>query len=287
MAIYSNRSNSRGPEGAMTELLESVSILAFDRAVVAGTTPSVSGRRRTQRYVMSAALRRYLDAKYLDRDPGRVADEPRTVRSCAISAASTVTELRAPWRNERWTGRHAVARRALAAMKVVALGLTLALFALLALVGQARAAELVLASDAQLISGSLAKDYSFDAQSAGMMDVTLTDFKFPTSLTSLVLSITGADDVLLTMSGSGQDKIDVGPGTYYAHLITSAGGALDVGAYGLLVTFEPLAPVPLPASLSLLLAGLAAVAWSLRRQRGGAQHEPTADAPPSHAPAVG
>jgi hypothetical protein len=59
-----------------------------------------------------------------------------------------------------------------------------------------------------------------------------------------------------------------GPGTYYAYVTGSASGPLDVGAYGLKLGFQALGqttPVPLPASISLLLGGLAALLWYARR----------------------
>jgi hypothetical protein len=60
-----------------------------------------------------------------------------------------------------------------------------------------------------------------------------------------------------------------GPGTYYAYVVGDATGPLNVGAYGLVANFQAMgqtAPVPLPASISLLLGGIAATLWSLRRK---------------------
>lgn len=280
----------------MTEALAPEMNLGGDRAVAHGAHDAAR-RRATRRYVMSAALQSYLARKYLGCDRARVAG----MGAAGPAPASSLPELRAHLAGEgvhssagiahsravvRVDGR-TMASRALAAVKIGVLGLTLALFALLAFVGQAHADGLVLAGGGQLFSGTLTQDYAIAAPSAGTLDIQLEDFQFPTSLSSLVLSLTNGNNVLLTMSGAGQEQIGIGAGTYDAHLFAMAGGSEDWGSFGFLATFEPPAPVPLPASLCLLLAGLATLAWSLRRQRGASTRERATDLAPSPSPATG
>jgi hypothetical protein len=62
------------------------------------------------------------------------------------------------------------------------------------------------------------------------------------------------------------ETFQVGAGTYFAHVMASAGGALDLGLYSLMLTFTPSA-VPLPTTGGLLLIGLL-VLFGLRRAVG-------------------
>jgi hypothetical protein len=57
------------------------------------------------------------------------------------------------------------------------------------------------------------------------------------------------------MSTPYVETFQVGAGTYFAHVVATAGGDLNLGLYSLMLTFTPSA-VPLPTAAGLLLIGL-------------------------------
>jgi hypothetical protein len=155
-------------------------------------------------------------------------------------------------------------------LKLLALALTAVLFALFAMMPEAHADSVMLADSGLLVGRNPTETFSFSAPAGGILDVRLSDLDWPSPLANLTLSITSADQVLGTLNGAGEKDFTLGSaGTYYAHLTGQTTGSLELGAYGLMVYFQgAVAPVPLPASITLLFGGLAATAWSLRR-RGG------------------
>ena len=133
----------------------------------------------------------------------------------------------------------------------------------------ARADSLLLAQTT-LVSGSVSTVDSFTAPTAGAVTVTLTDLKWPASLSALSFSATSANHVLASWSASGTSMsggtatFDVGAGTYFAHIMaTAASGFLDMGLYSLSMTFTPSA-VPLPAAGWMLLTGMFVLAGLAR-----------------------
>jgi hypothetical protein len=141
-------------------------------------------------------------------------------------------------------------------------GLALVLWTILA-GPQARAETLETATN--LFSGSQATDYTINVPTAGALDVTLTDLDWPAPLGNVTLSLTTAKSVLQPMSETGNDPVFsiTTPGNYYVHVLGQAGGALNLGAYSLAVTFQPNA-VDLPASVWLFLGGLAGLVGLMR-----------------------
>ena len=59
------------------------------------------------------------------------------------------------------------------------------------------------------------------------------------------------------------ETFQVGAGTYFAHVMATAAGQLNLGLYSLVLSFTPSA-VPLPAGAGMLLIGLL-VLFALRR----------------------
>jgi hypothetical protein len=116
-------------------------------------------------------------------------------------------------------------------------------------------------------SGAESETISVDAPSAGTVSVTLTDLVWPDALSSL--SFYGSNETSILSAASvtgGTQTFDLtGASAFYAHISASAGslgipGLPNYGWYSVNIGFTPLqAPVPLPASEWLLLAGLAAV----------------------------
>jgi len=139
--------------------------------------------------------------------------------------------------------------------------------------GSARA-EMVLLSSTTLVSGTESASFSFDAPGPGTVEAQVANLDWPQPLTSLNFLATTGNQVL--SSWSNQSSLggpnwqtlyfQVRPGTYFADVLASAGGPLDLGLWSLSLTFTP-AAVPLPSSLALLLAGLVGFALLLRQAR--------------------
>jgi hypothetical protein len=165
--------------------------------------------------------------------------------------------------NER-TRRAAGDQGALTRLVVLA---ALLLYALMASVAQA---STVLLADTTLVSGSESAVFSFNAPGPGTVSVQLTNLDWPQALSSLSFMSTTANQVLSPWSAASSSSFQVaGSGTYFADVMAVAGGSLDLGAYSLSLTFTPaFAPVPLPSSGALLLAGVAGIIVLIRRLRG-------------------
>ena len=153
-------------------------------------------------------------------------------------------------------------------------GLKLALLAPLALIGlsttpDARADSLLLAQTS-LVSGTVATDDSFTTPGAGVVNVSLKNLDWPAQLSALSFSATSSSQLLTSWSASGtfdggSVSFDVGAGTYFAHIMATAGGSLDLGLYSMIMTFTP--SVPLPASGWMLLTGMFVLAGLARAVR--------------------
>jgi len=156
--------------------------------------------------------------------------------------------------------------------------LKLALLAPLALAGLAAAphahADSVLMAQTTLVTGSVSTVDSFTAPTAGTVTVNLQSISWPASLSSLSFSASSASQVLASWNGTGVASdvatFDVAAGTYFTHILATAGGSLGVGLYSMLLTFTPSGsppPVPLPASGWMLLTGLFMFAGLMRAMR--------------------
>jgi hypothetical protein len=139
-------------------------------------------------------------------------------------------------------------------------------------------ADTVLLSDTTLISGTETADFSFTAPGPGTVSVTLTNIAWPQTLSNLNFLASTPSTVLSSWSTSGSQTGSFGvsgSGTYFADVQATAQGPMNLGVYSLELTFSPQAPVPLPASSWLLLAGLLTIAGWLRSKGGSvAQHQP-------------
>ena len=143
--------------------------------------------------------------------------------------------------------------------------LKLALVAPLAVAALATAphayADTILLAQTTLVNGNVSTVDSFTAPTAGTVTVSLQSLNWPASLNALSFSATSASQVLASWNGTGLSSntstFDVAAGTYFTHVMASAGGILDLGLYSMMLTFSPNAPaVPLPASGWMLLTGI-------------------------------
>ncbi|HEY6927481.1 MAG TPA: VPLPA-CTERM sorting domain-containing protein [Steroidobacteraceae bacterium] len=156
--------------------------------------------------------------------------------------------------------------------------LKLALVAPLALAALAAApharADNILLAQTTLVTGTVSTVDSFTAPSAGTVTVNLQSLNWPASLNALSFSATSSNQVLASWSGTGLASdvatFDVAAGTYFTHIIATAGGMLDMGLYSMMLTFTPSGsppPVPLPASGWMLLTGVFVLAGLARAMR--------------------
>lgn len=144
--------------------------------------------------------------------------------------------------------------------------LKLALLAPLAMIGLAAApharADNILLAQTTLVNGTQSTVDSFTTSGAGVVTVSLQSLGWPAPLSALSFSATSADKTLAYWNGGGSigstvTTFDVGgPGTYFAHIMGTAGSSsLNLGLYSLMMTFAPSA-VPLPAAGWMLLVGI-------------------------------
>jgi hypothetical protein len=135
-------------------------------------------------------------------------------------------------------------------------------------------AETVLLADTTLVSGTSTAVFSFNVPGPGTVDAQVSNLDWPQPLTSLTFMATTGNQVLSSWSDGAAATsqtllFKVTAGTYFADVLTTAGGPLDLGLYSLSLTFTP-AVVPLPSSLGLLLGGLAVCGLLVRRARRAA-----------------
>jgi hypothetical protein len=146
-----------------------------------------------------------------------------------------------------------------------------AVLVLLTIVGQSPAAhaDSMLLASTNMVTGSSAATFSFNAPSSGTVTAEISSMPWPVPLSALSFSATTATNTLSSWSTTDAmaapqfEKFQVGAGTYFAHVMATAGGSLDLGLYSLMLTFSPSA-VPLPAAGGMLLIGLL-VLFALRR----------------------
>jgi hypothetical protein len=144
--------------------------------------------------------------------------------------------------------------------------------AAMALVPAAHAESVLLASGASLSSGKQSWTSELAIQSAGRLTVQVTDLGVPLTiverLQSLSFSVANNTSVLGSYGGAGLLTLDIdSPGLFFLNIAAvPSANRFNLGLVSWNAVFEPTAPVPLPASLWLLIAG---VAWAtgLKRKR--------------------
>jgi len=134
--------------------------------------------------------------------------------------------------------------------------------------------EEVVGSGLELIGAGPLKDPRLEIKGAGTLrvkayDVGATGTMAP-QLQALSFSVFNSNSIFMR-EGAGEMQVDVsGAGLYFLNLnaIPSLQSRFQLGLVSWIATFEPAAVVPLPASVWLLIAGLA---WATGMQRSRAK----------------
>jgi hypothetical protein len=142
----------------------------------------------------------------------------------------------------------------------------LAMSACLAPLVPARAA-MVLADSVGFIQGTQIFTDTFDVVTPGALTVTLTAVPWLDTLQDLNCFLTSPSGGVMGAAFNGTtETMQVLPGEISVNWYGTAAGTYKVGVYGISVVFQSAVPVPLPASLPLLLSGLAGLlVWRPKR----------------------
>jgi hypothetical protein len=130
-------------------------------------------------------------------------------------------------------------------------------------------ADSLLLATTNLVTGTSAATFSFNTPGSGTVTAQISSMPWPVPLSALSFSATTASATLSSWSTSSAmpapqiETFQVGAGTYFAHVMATAAGQLNLGLYSLVLSFTPSA-VPLPAGAGMLLIGLL-VLFALRR----------------------
>jgi hypothetical protein len=123
----------------------------------------------------------------------------------------------------------------------------------------------VLADSVGFIKGTQIFTDTFDVTTPGVLSVSLSAIPWLDTLQDLNCFFTSPSGGVMPGTFSGNlDSVKVLPGDISVNWYGTAAGTFGVGVYGLKVDFQPAVPVPVPATLPLLLSGLGAL-WALKR----------------------
>jgi hypothetical protein len=130
-------------------------------------------------------------------------------------------------------------------------------------------ADVVLANSVGFIKGQQIFTDTFHITTPGTLTVNLTTIAWLDTLTNLNCFLTSPRGGLFGASVNGtSETMKVGPGDISVNWFGIAAGTFDVGVYAIKVDFQAAnAPVPVPASLPLLLSGLGALSVWWRKRR--------------------
>jgi hypothetical protein len=125
-------------------------------------------------------------------------------------------------------------------------------------------AETVIFDSMSFFQGQQAFTQSFSVTTPGTLSVSLSDMPWLDAVSDLSFFLSSPTGTVgQTLSGNGSELISIGPGTYTANWFGNSAGTYNMGVVGVDVNFFAKGtPVPLPASLFLMLTGLGLVfAW--------------------------
>jgi hypothetical protein len=146
-------------------------------------------------------------------------------------------------------------------------------------------ADTVLYDASSFVEGQQSFTQSFNVSGPGTLTVSITDIAWLDIVADLNCFLSTASGLINPAAngngyGSGSESFNVGSGPIYAHWFGSAQGIYDLGVIGVKITFQPAGiPVPLPASLVLLLSGLGVLfGWQRRPMQPAVANASTAAA---------
>jgi hypothetical protein len=132
-------------------------------------------------------------------------------------------------------------------------------------------ADTVLYDGAGFLQGTESFAQTFNLTAPGTLTVTLSNIAWPQQLASLNFLLSSANGMMGPEMGTGTYTFAVvAGGNVFAQWFGTAQGPLNTGVYSLKIDFQPQAggmPVPLPASVVLLLSGLALLWWQRRTRK--------------------
>ena len=140
-------------------------------------------------------------------------------------------------------------------------------FALYALPMGRASADTVLYDGAGFLQGTESFSQTFNLTAPGTLTVTLSNIAWPQQLASLNFLLSSSSGTMGPEMSTGTYSFNVVTGgNVFAQWFGTAQGPLNAGVYSLKIDFQPLGgtAVPLPASVVLLLSGLALLLWQRR-----------------------
>jgi hypothetical protein len=151
-------------------------------------------------------------------------------------------------------------------------GFLIALTAITIPIAAARA-DTVMYDGTTFVEGQQSFVQSFNISGPGTLTVTLATISWLDVISNLTGFVTTDSGVLGSTMSAGTESFQVDSGTLYAHWFGNAQGSFGIGVLGVKIEFQPsvVTPVPLPASLLLLLSGLGVLfGWQRRERQTGA-----------------
>jgi MYXO-CTERM domain-containing protein len=157
------------------------------------------------------------------------------------------------------------------------LSLIICMAGLLAASARPADASEILYDSSGFVRGQQSMEQSFVVSGPGTLTITLSNVDWPQSLASLNLLVSSTQGLLGPEMGAGTAAFKFSGGDIFAQWFGTAQGPLNTGVYGLEVVWNSAsttAPVPLPTSFALLLAGLLLLFWHRRGRVASGEMDP-------------